>query len=198
MVNANSSQQKAALIIDQLLQQAIEYHQAGQLQNAERLYRVVLKIQPNHSDAQHNLSLIAEQLKQVVADLPKYKAALEADPTQGQHWQNYAEALLIAGRAVEALLVIKNARKCGLENTAIQVLQQRAEDALQHEQAAAAHETNALLELNIQRQPPVHLDDINLIKKPKNKTPATKNRSVKKPKSIAKLNTKSKARHQLN
>lgn len=44
MVNADSSQQKAALIIDQLLQQAIEYHQAGQLKNAESLYRVVLQI----------------------------------------------------------------------------------------------------------------------------------------------------------
>lgn len=115
MVNADSSQQKAALIIDQMLQQAIEYHQAGQLQNAERLYRVVLQIQPSHSDAEHNLSLIAEQIKQVVADLPKYKAALEADPTQGQHWQTYAEALLITGQTVEAQLVIKTARECGLD-----------------------------------------------------------------------------------
>ena len=192
MNNANSSQQTASLIIDQLLQQAIEYHQAGHLQNAERLYRVVLRTQPNHSDAQYNLSLIAEQLKQVVDDLPKYKSALEADPTQGQHWQNYAEALLISGQKVEALLVIKNARKCGLENAAIQVLQQRAEDALQHEQAATTHETTELLEPNIQSQSQAHLDATDLIKQPKIKTPTAKKKSVKKPKSTARFNTKCK------
>lgn len=188
MINADLSQQKAALIIDQLLQQAIEFHQAGQLQNAERLYRAVLQMQPSHSDAKHNLSLIAEQIKQVVADLPKYKAALEADPAQGQHWQTYAEALLIVGQAMEALLVIKTARECGLENSQIQVLQQRAADALQDTQTATTPEIPLLLDPNIQKQSPTHFDDAELVKQPK--TPAKKKKAARKPKSISRFNSK--------
>lgn len=130
MDKADQSQQNADLIIDQLLQQAIEYHQTSQLKIAERLYRAILQIQPNHSDAQFNLSLIDELIKQVTIDLPKYKTALDTEPTLGKNWQNYAEALLIADQAVEALLVIKTARECGLENAEIQILQQRAEDTL--------------------------------------------------------------------
>ncbi len=84
MVYADSSQKTAALIIDQLLQQAIEYHQAGQLQNVERLYRVVLQIQPDHSDAQYNLTLIAGQAEDALqvtqaSDTPETTQLSEPD-----------------------------------------------------------------------------------------------------------------------
>lgn len=188
MVNADSSQQKAVLIIDQLFQQAIEYHQAGQLQNAERLYRVVLKIQHDHSDAQYNLKLIEEQVKEIIENLPKYKAALEAEPTQGEHWQVYAEALLIAGQAMEALLVIKTAQECGLEDTTIKLLQQRAVDALQDDRAS---NTSKITEPIIQTQ--ASLDGIDLVKQQKTEITSAKKKAAKEPKSISRFNSKKKA-----
>jgi hypothetical protein len=39
------------LTIDQALQQAVELHMQGQLQDAEELYRAILQVQPGHPDA---------------------------------------------------------------------------------------------------------------------------------------------------
>ena len=58
MTNAESPQQTATLTLGQGLKQAIAHHQAGQLQDAERLYRAILQARPNHPDANHNLNLI--------------------------------------------------------------------------------------------------------------------------------------------
>ena len=46
------------LTIDQALQQGIASHKEGKLQDAERLYRAILKSQPNHPDANHNLGVL--------------------------------------------------------------------------------------------------------------------------------------------
>ena len=47
------------LTLDEALQQGIEAHRAGQIQEAERLYAAILKAQPNHSDANHNMGVLA-------------------------------------------------------------------------------------------------------------------------------------------
>jgi hypothetical protein len=50
--------------IQDALQQAIEHHQAGRLPEAERLYRAILQVQPNHPDAHHNLGQLVRQVGQ--------------------------------------------------------------------------------------------------------------------------------------
>ena len=47
----------------QALREAVAAHNAGGLQEAARLYRVVLQTHPTHPDANHNLGLIAVALK---------------------------------------------------------------------------------------------------------------------------------------
>jgi protein O-GlcNAc transferase len=49
------------LSVSEALQQAMQHHTAGQLQDAETLYRQILHYQPNHSDALHLLGMIAAQ-----------------------------------------------------------------------------------------------------------------------------------------
>ena len=44
--------------LNKLLHQAIVVHQEGKLDEAERLYREILIIEPNHPDANHNLGVI--------------------------------------------------------------------------------------------------------------------------------------------
>ncbi|MDP1558296.1 MAG: tetratricopeptide repeat protein [Nitrosomonas sp.] len=180
MTNAETPQQTAPLIIDQVLQQAIAYHQAGQLQQAGRLYRAILQIQPDHSDVHFNLGLVAEQVKQVTADLPNFKAALEADPSQGRHWQTYAEALLISGQAVEAVLVIRTAMQCGLDTTAIQILRQRAEDAIRDGSATnnlGISETTEMLDRH--GQPQTKVEEV-----PPNKLLEARRSAAKRSKSV--------------
>ena len=49
----------AELTIDQALQQGVEAHKAGQVQEADRLYTAILKAQPKHPDANHNMGVLA-------------------------------------------------------------------------------------------------------------------------------------------
>ena len=143
--NAESSQRTATLTIDQAdgtindstkpageqvagyLQQAIAHHRQGQLQEAERLYRDVLRIQPDHPDANHNLGVLAVQVKQPAAGLPHFKIALESVPNRGQYWLSYIDALIRAGQADAAKQVLAQGRQRGLQGEAVEALAGRIE-----------------------------------------------------------------------
>ena len=43
--------------VDQALQQGIEAHKTGKVQEADRLYTAILKAQPRHPDANHNMGV---------------------------------------------------------------------------------------------------------------------------------------------
>ena len=68
------------LTIEQALQQGVAAHKEGNLQEAERLYQVILQYQPKHLDANHNLGVLAMSLNKVEAALPLFKTSLEANP----------------------------------------------------------------------------------------------------------------------
>jgi len=51
--------------IEQSLRQAIAHHQSGQLQEAERLYRAILRVRPDHPDVNDNLKALAMQAELV-------------------------------------------------------------------------------------------------------------------------------------
>lgn len=113
--------------VEQALYQAVTHHQAGQLQDAERLYRVILQAQPNQADANHNMGVLAVQAKQPVAGLPYFKAALEADPNQGQYWLSYIDALMQAGQTDAARLMLEQGRQHGLQGEAVEAMMARLE-----------------------------------------------------------------------
>ena len=48
------------------IEQAVEAHRAGKLEQAEALYRAILKDQPQHPDANHNLGVLAVSLNNPV------------------------------------------------------------------------------------------------------------------------------------
>ena len=84
--------------VDQLLQQGIEAHKSGQLQDAERLYRSILQKKPDHPDANHNLGVLTLGLDKPELSLPYFEAALEANPRQEQYWVSMIEALIKVGQ----------------------------------------------------------------------------------------------------
>lgn len=91
--------------IDQSVRAAAVLHQAGRLQDAERIYRAILEIQPNHPDANHNLGILAMQLGKPEAGLGNLKAAVDADPATEQYWLSYTEAFLRANRLAAARII---------------------------------------------------------------------------------------------
>ena len=82
--------------VDHLLQQAIAHHQAGQLPEAEALYREILQVSPGHSSALHFLGLIAFQVGRCELALELIDQAIQANP-------DYAEAHNNRGSVLHAL-----------------------------------------------------------------------------------------------
>ncbi len=113
------------LTIEQMLQQAVALHQNGQLQDAERIYRDILQLHPNHPEANHNMGVLAVQKMQPAIGLPHFMAALEADPTRGQYWLSYIDALLQAGQTEAAREVFNVTRRSGLQGAEIDAMELR-------------------------------------------------------------------------
>ena len=122
---------------DQTLKQAIAHHQAGQLQDAEKLYLAILKTHPNHPEANHNMGVLAVQTKQPLAGLSYLMAALKANPAQGQYWLSYIDALFQADQLEAAREVLALAQQHGLQGNEINALAVRLEG-----NAPVAEQTN--------------------------------------------------------
>ena len=131
MTNAESPLQTATLAIEQAFQQAFACQQAGQLQDAERLYHDILKTTPNHPNTNHNLGILAVQMKQPASGLPYFMAALDADPTRGQYWLNYIDALFQAGQLEDARGVLELAQQQGLQGDEVEALALRLNSGAQ-------------------------------------------------------------------
>jgi tetratricopeptide (TPR) repeat protein len=132
---SDSSPPALAQTTEQTLRQAIAYQQAGKLQDAENLYRAILRTEPSHPDANHNLGVLAVQVRQPAAALFHFKAALDANPAVWQYWLSYAGTLLDTGRATEALNIIENAMRRGLRTPAAKDLRKRAKSSVQNDGA---------------------------------------------------------------
>jgi protein O-GlcNAc transferase len=109
------------------LQKAIEHHRAGRLQDAERLYRIVLQAQPNQPDANHNLGVIAVQVKKVASGLPYFQAALKSNKSEPQYWISYLDALIQLGQLEIARQIPIQAREQGFNEEVLLRLTSRLE-----------------------------------------------------------------------
>ena len=110
------------LSIEQALQQGVAAHNEGKLQDAERLYRVVLRSQPLHPDANHNLGVLAVLVHKTNTALPLFKTALEANPKIEQFWLSYINALVKDNQFKDAKKVIKKAKKKGFNTKKLEAL----------------------------------------------------------------------------
>jgi len=111
------------LTIEQALQQAVEAYKAGKLQDAEALYRAVLRAQPKHPDANHNLGVVEVSLNKTEAALPLFEVALEANPNRGQFWLSYVDALIKEKQFDNARNVLAQGKKRGLAGEEVDVLE---------------------------------------------------------------------------
>ena len=89
-------------------------HKEGKLQDAERLYRLILQAQPAHPHANHNLGLLAVSLDQAHSALSFFKIALQANPKIEQFWISYIDALIREKQFENAKQVIRQAKTHGL------------------------------------------------------------------------------------
>ena len=76
----------AKMTIGEALTKGVDAHNAGALQIADRYYTAILKIEPRHPDANHNLGLIACKLGKYLEALPLFELALEMNKLEQQYW----------------------------------------------------------------------------------------------------------------
>jgi tetratricopeptide (TPR) repeat protein len=96
---------RAALLPDQLFQQALALHHAGDFAAAERLYRQVLADAPAHADSLHLLGLALHQAGRSEAALEVLAQAIRLRPNAAEYHESRGHALLglkQAAAAVEA------------------------------------------------------------------------------------------------
>ncbi|MCP4455350.1 MAG: tetratricopeptide repeat protein [Planctomycetes bacterium] len=93
----------------ELLRQAIQCHQNGQLSQAEALYREALQLEPAHAGIHHCLGIIGNQTNRSAMALEHVTAALEVSPDVAQFHNTLGIVLEKAGRDQEAVKAYEQA-----------------------------------------------------------------------------------------
>ena len=113
------------LTLDEALKQGTEAHKAGQVQEAERFYTAILKAQPNHPDANHNMGVLAVGVGKIQQALPFFKTALEANLSVGQYWLSYINTLIKLAKLDDAKVALNKAKNIGAGGEAFDQIEQR-------------------------------------------------------------------------
>ena len=88
--------------VGQALHLAVQYHQAGNLQQAEQLYLQILQFEPNHVDALHLLGLVAVRTGRPGLACDYIRKALRAKPDFAEAHSNLGSVLVEMGLLEEA------------------------------------------------------------------------------------------------
>ena len=113
------------LTLDQALQKGIEAHKAGKAQEADRYYTAILKANPKHPDANHNMGVLAVAIGKVETALPFFTTALEANPNIDQYWLSYIDALIKLDQMTDAKVAFEQAKSKGVEGNAFEQIEKR-------------------------------------------------------------------------
>ena len=100
---AKSIRPGAAPNVQANLQQALSYHRAGRLQEAERVYDQILRDAPRNADARHLRGVIANQTGRPETAVELIERAIAVDSTQAMFHSNLGNALTNLGKPEEAL-----------------------------------------------------------------------------------------------
>ena len=103
------------LTLDQALQKGIEAHKAGKVQEADRYYTAILKVSPEHPDANHNMGVLAVGVGKINVAIPFFKKALAVNPSISQFWLSYIDALVKLAKIDDAKAALDQAKSNGVK-----------------------------------------------------------------------------------
>jgi predicted O-linked N-acetylglucosamine transferase (SPINDLY family) len=89
------------------IEAAMAHHQAGRLADAERLYREVLRVQPENIDALHLLGVLAGQTGHADLAIEMIERASRAQPRNPVFLENLGLAYRVAGKLEDAERVLR-------------------------------------------------------------------------------------------
>ena len=137
------------LTLDQALQKGVEAHKAGQVQEADRYYTAILKANPKHPDANHNMGVLAVGVGKVQEALPFFKTALDANSSIAQYWLSYIDALIKLNRMDDAKAVFDRAKRNGVTEADFDKLKEQLRTT---NQEPTQHQLQPLINLYAQGQ----------------------------------------------
>lgn len=126
---------------------ALECHRAKEWEQAATLYQVVLRLLPQHADANHNLGAILVEQGSPLDAIPFFQKALQANPRGYHYWVSLVDALMLAKEYTLATDVLEDARRAGLAGDAAGELVERL----------VAHAVKKKAPILVGREPPAKL-----------------------------------------
>jgi tetratricopeptide (TPR) repeat protein len=93
----------APSIVEGQLKNAVAFHQAGQLPQAEALYRQILQVSPKHPDALRLLGVMANQLGKYAMALELIDKAIQSNPRDAASYSSRGNALIALGQFEAAI-----------------------------------------------------------------------------------------------
>ena len=113
-----------AFSIKQSLNKGIAAHKKGNLEEAEKDYREILKYETMHADANHNLGVLLNSINKTEEALTLFLKAVESNPSFEQFWLSYINLLIKLERYNLASQEIEKGRKlCLTEEKAKSLLE---------------------------------------------------------------------------
>jgi tetratricopeptide (TPR) repeat protein len=112
-----------SMTIEQALQLGISAHRESKLTEAEGYYRAILKKNPQHAHANHNLGVLAVSVGKTKEALPFFKKALDQDYNTIQFHVSYIEALIKIGETDKAEQVLTAAKEHNIAHQKLEDLQ---------------------------------------------------------------------------
>jgi tetratricopeptide (TPR) repeat protein len=114
--------------LGQALQQGVAAHREGKLEDARRFYHAILRVQPDHPDANHNLGVLAVSAGDFQAAIPLFQLALQKNPDLEQFWLSYIDALIRLERIEEVNAVLASEARSVISAANLVVLQEQLQD----------------------------------------------------------------------
>jgi len=98
-----SSYLRPSIDVNKLIQQAVTYHLKGQLDDAQKIYEQILKVNPKHFDALKFTATLLTQKKKFIEALRFFESALVINSNNAEAYYNRGIALQELKRFDEAL-----------------------------------------------------------------------------------------------
>ena len=113
------------LSTNDVLKLGMEAHSAGQLEKADEYYTAILKFDPKHPPANHNLGQIASQVGDKEQALFFLKTALEGNNSHELFWRSYMDCLIKFDHLDDAKLLLNEAKEKNVSQDLYHDLEQR-------------------------------------------------------------------------
>src|SRR5262245_2898189 len=95
--------------IEDVVKQGLEHHRGGRLAEAEKLYRQVLGVNPNHADALHLMGALALGAGQLGPALELLSRAAAVNPNVPEFQWDLGRAFSACGRLGDAVAAYQRA-----------------------------------------------------------------------------------------